>query len=481
MARAATAGTAAILTAAALLAGCTDSAPATRSTPTPSAPTTSAAPQEQTVRFSVYGDEPALRAYRDIAASYEADHPGVRIVLKAHSDAAAAAEDAFADLSAPEASSSPSGPPATTPSASASSSPSTALTPPDVFLLDQHYLPDLVSTGRLHPLDEELEKKGVAFGDDFQRLALTTFSADSALQCMPFEMSPTVLFVNTRLVQFFRLLSEGIQPPDENGVWKFDDFAATARLVANESDRPGLKAVYLPKDADLLAALMRTDGGDIVDQGEDPTSLSLDSDAGRETLTAYLELARDRSTVLTDRQAQRVSPVKRFGQGRLAFLFGTRADVPALRASGVPFDALSLPRVGSSKATTAAISGLCVDQDSPVRDTAVDFVAHVVSEDSLTRAARSGALVPANLDAVNSPAFEQKARRPHTIAPFLDGQKRAVLIPYSPAWRLVETRVEELMSRLAAGTGRDIGPELERELPLIDEQSKQWFEDGASG
>ncbi|GAA1924884.1 hypothetical protein GCM10009815_19320 [Nocardioides marmoribigeumensis] len=490
MRRAATVGTATLVALTTLLAGCIDGSASTKppSTPTPTAPSSSPTPEPQTLRFSVYGGRQAVRAYRDIADSYEADHPGVRIVLQPHSDAAAAAEDALADLSTPDpdaaspSGSSPAASAGTTPTPSSPtkaltpSSPTKALTPPDVFLLDQHYLPDLVSTGRLHPLDDELEDKGVEFGDDYQRVALTAFSAESALQCMPFEMSPTVLFVNTRLVRFFRLLDEGIEPPDENGAWRFEDFAATARLVAQESTRPGFRAVYLPRDADLLQALMRTAGGDIVDQGEDPSQLSLDSDAGREALTAYLELARDRSTSLSDRQALRVAPAKRFAQGRLAFLFGTRADVPALRASGVPFDVVSVPRVGKSKATAAAISGLCVDADSPVRDAAVDFVAHAVSETSLTRAARSGALVPASLDVVNSAAFAQRARRPHTVAPFIEGQKRAVLLPYSLAWRQAETRIEELMGRLAAGTQRDLEPELDRLLPAIDEESKAWFD-----
>ena len=464
-------GTAVVLTLTAALAACTDETGATPPSPSPSTPSSSASPGPQTIRFSVYGDDAAVGAYRAIADSFEADHPEVRIVIRQHSDAAAAAEDAIADLSAGGATASPSGDADSSSPAPSTSPTSKALTPPDVFLLDQHYLPDLVSTGRLHPLDEELEERGVEFGDDYQRIALTAFSADSALQCMPFEMSPTVLFVNKRLVRYPRLEAEGIDPPGEQGSWRWDDFADTARLVA----RPGLHAVYLPADADLLNALMSSAGGDIVDDFAHPSKLDLDSGAGREVLTAYAELARDRSVTLPARQAQRVDPLQRFVDGRLAFLFGTRADVPTLRASGTRFDALSIPGFGRGRASTA-ISGLCVDADSEVRDTAVDFVAHAVSEESLTEAARTGALVPASLDVVNSPEFEQPNRRPRTVEPFLEGQKRSVLMPYSLGWRQAETRVQELVAQLLAGTSRDIEEELDTELPAIDEESKQWFE-----
>jgi multiple sugar transport system substrate-binding protein len=490
----------AALSAAAALAGCTGEPGATPSSPPTSAPTSSASAPPQTLRFSVYGGVAAMRAYRDIADAFEADHPGVEVVLKQHSDAAAAAEDSFADLSVPEtpASGSPSASPSAGPSLSPSVSPTPSTpaatprsaTPPDVFLLDEHYLPDLVSTGRLHTLDDELEDRGVEFGDDFQRIALTAFSADSALQCMPFEMSPTVLFVNTRLVRFPDPEASPpptadpdaepgepgyvAKPPSEEGSWRWADFAVTAREVARQSQVPGFRAVYLPPDADLLSALMLTAGGDIVDDTDEPSSLSMDSDAAKEVLTAYVGLARERSVVLTARQARKESPLERFSRGRLAFLFGTRADVPTLRAAGVPFDTLSVPGFGRSR-TASATSGLCVDEDSPVRDLAVDFVAHAVSEASQTRAARSGALVPASLDVVNSDAFTQPGRRPRTVAPFLEGQKRSVLLPYSLGWRLAETRIEEMVAGLFSTPGEDLETQLEDQLPALDDESEQWF------
>jgi multiple sugar transport system substrate-binding protein len=460
----------AVLGLSAALSACTsDADPGTSPTPSPTTASSTPTAEPQTLRFSVYGGPQAVSAYRAIADSFEADHPDVKIELVTHSDAAAAAEDAVADLATPDESAA--APPTTTPKAA---------TPPDVFLLDEHYLPDLVATGRLHPLDTELEDRGVEFGDDYQRIALTAFSADSALQCMPFEMSPTVLFVNTRLVRYPRLEAEGLVPPAEDASWSFEDFALAARFVVRDRPRPGLKAVYLPADTDLLSALMRTAGGDIVDEIDGPSSLDLDSDAGREALTAYVELARDRSAVLSARQAVKTPPVERFAEGRLAFMFGTRADVPALRAAKVPFDVLSVPGFGKPR-SSSAISGLCVDKDSPVRDTAVDFVAHAVSEDSLTRAAESGALVPASLDVVNSDAFKQEGRRPRTVTPFIEGQKRSVLMPYSSGWRLAETRVEELIGKLISGTNRDLQAVLDTDLPAIDEESKTWFEGDESG
>ena len=86
---------------------------------------------------------------------------------------------------------------------------------------------------------------------------------------------------------------------------------------------------------------------------------------------------------------------------------------------------------------------------------------------------------PAALDVANSPAFTQPNRHPRTVAPFIEGQKRSVLLPYSLGWRVAETRVEELMGRLAAAAPRDLERELERELPVIDEESETLFDEAA--
>lgn len=456
--------------AASALVGCTDGSTAgPEPTPT-STPTATGSPtaETQTLRWSVYGEPRTLNAYARLAEDFGADRPGTRVVLQEHTDAASAAEDALADLSAQQVAEEASG---------STEAPPTGRRPaPDVFLLDQHFLPDLVATGMLHPLDIDLEELGVDFGDDFQRIALFTFSAESALQCMPFEMSPTVLFVNRALVRDPILESRGIEPPEDDGSWSFEQFAlATRAVVRANPDVDGLRAVHLPADADLLSAIIRTAGSDVVDAYEEPTELTVDNDDAREVLEAWISLARERRVTLSDRLAAREAPIDRFADGRLAFAFGTRADVPELRASGVRFDVLAVPGFGRPR-TTSATSALCVNAESPHLEAAVEFVADAVSAESFERVARTGAFVPAHLEVVNSQAFEQPSRPPATVAPFIEGQKRTVPVPYSAGWRLAATRIEELVARLSGPDRRvDLEAALDTELPALDEASPEWF------
>ena len=71
---------------------------------------------------------------------------------------------------------------------------------PDVFLADSDKTTQLVAEERVQPVDELLEDRDVEFGDAYERLGLEAFAAESALQCMPNDVSPSVVFYNERLL-----------------------------------------------------------------------------------------------------------------------------------------------------------------------------------------------------------------------------------------------------------------------------------------
>jgi multiple sugar transport system substrate-binding protein len=443
----------ACLAGATLVACSDDGPPSPEPTPTASTPTASQPPSPRSgpLRLSVYGVPSTLDAYRDVARAFTAESD-VAVDLQTYPDARRAAAAARQALEG-------AGP------------------APDVFLLDNAYLPDLLTTGRLQHVDLALEARGLQFGDGYQRVALTGFSADAVLQCMPVDMSPHVLVINRDHVRPRDLEVRGVPLPEE-GQWTFEDFDAAARLISREhQDEPDFRAVHLPTDIRLLTAFIRSAGGDIVDDVDDPTSLTLDSDEAREALLAYVGLARQRAVALTAEEAETTSPLDRFGRGELAMMFGTRANVPALRESDVPFDVMPLPSFGSYR-TVADISGLCVDEQSGRLEDALDLVAFVAGNDGSTTLARSGAVLPANLDVAFSPAVVQRGQRPRSVQVFGEALKRSGLMPFSTTWRPVADGVEAFVTRLM-GNRRDLARVLERRLPLLDERSQAVFEGAA--
>ena len=124
-------------------------------------------------------------------------------------------------------------------------------TPPDLFLTRQTSLPTLMADDRVQPVDELLEERGVQFGDNYQRLGLEAFAADAALQCMPNDVSPYVVFYNKRLLvpRSARRAGGGRRrPPSAAGP------GTSSSPPPGRCRSDGVKGVYLPPRLTTLHA-----------------------------------------------------------------------------------------------------------------------------------------------------------------------------------------------------------------------------------
>ena len=73
------------------------------------------------------------------------------------------------------------------------------------------------------------------FGDNYERLGLEAFAADAALQCMPNDVSPYVVFYNKRLLacrDAWRLPGETAADPETGLVAGSSSFRRRAADVA---------------------------------------------------------------------------------------------------------------------------------------------------------------------------------------------------------------------------------------------------------
>ncbi len=176
-----------VATALVLVSACTGgSEPGSRPTPSPSS-TAPSSPAPVTIRLATYGDKVTLAAYRRLAQAFSAEYPNVTVKLETSPDLVTAQDKLERGFAAG--------------------------TAPDVFLEDHDRLPALVAEDRVEPLDELLEERDVSFGDNYQRLGLEGFAADSRLQCMPNDVSPYVVFYNQRMLDFASLVEPGEDPP----------------------------------------------------------------------------------------------------------------------------------------------------------------------------------------------------------------------------------------------------------------------------
>ncbi|HEX5860974.1 MAG TPA: extracellular solute-binding protein, partial [Nocardioides sp.] len=158
---------------------------------------------------------------------------------------------------------------------------------PDVFLVSRDDLATLQDQQLTQPVDVLLDERGVDFGDGYSRDALQAFSAEDRLQCMPYGISPMVIFYNTELVDFDRMEARGLLFPAEREAWTLEMFAAAAQFVSRPG--PGAHGFYIEPGLRTLAPFVYSGGGQLFDDDDAPTSLALSEGDSVEAMERTLE------------------------------------------------------------------------------------------------------------------------------------------------------------------------------------------------
>ncbi len=425
------------------MAACTaESEPGADPTSTPS-PTMVTSEPAGPLEIAVYGTAAQVRAYEEIVEAFAAVNPSVDVDLSTYRRAGAARKAALTALREG--------------------------TGPDVFLADSGHLPDLLATRGLQPVDTMLEERDLEFGDDFQRLGLTAFSANARLQCMPAEVSPLVLYYNRELVRTSQPQEPIILPNARDQSWDWEEFELVARATAGQDQLGPVTGAWFPRDTETLAAFVRSNRGDIVDDVLDPTSLTLTSEEALSVVETLASFARDPAVSPPDGQGAS-DPVRLFTEGRLGMLVGTRADLPRLRAAEeLRFGVLPLPSFGRLR-SVSYLTGWCVNGATEEAGLAGDFLAFAVGPEAAAIASRSGAIVPSRLDAVHSRAFIQPRRQPANAFFYASGIRRSDPMPMADAWPEVSGLVEEQLSELYSDASIDLGT-LERRMERLNARS----------
>jgi multiple sugar transport system substrate-binding protein len=403
---------AAVVALVAVAAGCasTNEPKAPRSEPTPTGPTV--------VTFAVYGPEAVIDAYKEIAARYTVAHPDTKVVV----DPYATHQEAMASLQAATAKGNP----------------------PDLFLMDHDDLAALTEEKAVRRVDDLLAEREVDFGDGYTRNGLEAFSADAALQCMPSDVSPLVVYYNPRLIELDRIAEPGRRPVTQQTGWSLDQFAAAAL----QPRRPGVRGLHIDPDLEQVAPFIWSGGGEIVDDVDEPTTLTLSDDGTSSALERLLEVVRNPTLTFTQAALRRESALARFKAGKLGMILGFRDLTPELRAdTDLTFDVMPLPKL-SSGATIATMSGLCISSGSKETSRAADVLAAIISDDGASTLAETGYVMPANLDVLNDDVFMQSGQRPLHSDVFAREVRDTRLLPNTSRWPVVKRAASRDLTQL---------------------------------
>ena len=413
------------LVTAAAVAGCTSD-----DDPGPTQPTSKVVTKAK-VTFGVWGAEPEIQAYQDVVDAYNAEHDEVSVKIKAY----ATHDELYAALRTGQV--------------------------PDVYLVNRGDLADLREQDLNRPIGDLLDERDVDFGDGYSRPALEAFASDRALQCMPYGISPMVVYYNKALVDFPAMEERGLDVPsiddenlDKKPVWSLEQFQAAAEYSSRPRKQIG--GFNVAPTLRGLSPFVYSGGGKLFDDDENPSSLAFSSDDTKSALEQVLPLLRDPKVTLTAEQLAEKTPLEWFKEGRLGMIAGFRDLVPELRNTpGLDFDIMPMPIVDDA-ATVGDLTGICIAQDTQDVAESADFLVNFISTESVSAVAAAGYLAPANTSVALSDAFLQPGQLPlHAgvsnnsiksmrIPPLIDNYAELEAAVADPLKALLEVEVPDL-------------------------------------
>jgi multiple sugar transport system substrate-binding protein len=306
--------------------------------------------------------------------------------------------------------------------------------PPDVFLVNFREYSQFAVLGAIAPIGPMLEDAGVDLGAYYPQ-PVEAFTFDGELHCMPQNISSLVVYYNTDLFS-----DAGLERPDG---WTWDQF----RFAAQTLTTGGNYGLGIEPSIIRVAPFVWANGGEIVDDTDDPTRFTLDTAEAREALEFILTMVRDDRVVPSESDVASQDLETRFGQGTLGMLLSSRRDTPQFREiNSLNWDVAPLP-VGDEPAGILHSDAYCISEGSNSKDAALDFIEFATGETGQEITASAGRTVPSLKDVSTSTAFLDPTQPPKSSQVFLDGIPFIKRTPVISTWPEIEDAAEEILTR----------------------------------
>ncbi len=407
------------------------------------------------IRFLVFGDPPEINAYRTLITAFENAEPDINVQLVEASDR----EDLIARLSTSLAGGSP----------------------PDLFLMNYRFYGQFAARGVLEPLESYADDSDEFQLDEFFPQAVDAFRWDGEAMCLPQNISSLVLYYNRDLFKRFQ-----VPVPKDGMSWvEFVDRAAQmtrdkqGQMVRGaDPDLPmagtAQAEIYgagIEPEVIRIAPFVWSNGGEIVDDVEEPTRFTLDTTEARVAIQSFFELRTVHGVVPTDQEVESEDLESRFLNGRLAMFFDSRRAVPSIReGADFDWDVVSLP-VFREPASILHSDAYCMTKASDAKDAAWRFVEFALGPNGAPVVARTGRTVPSLRSVAESDAFLDPAKKPANSRVFLDAIKTIEHVPTVSTWPEIEDVANGLLEN-----GMYLGQPVEKVTADVDTKTRALFE-----
>jgi multiple sugar transport system substrate-binding protein len=378
-------------------------------------------PGRHTVSFLVFGDPEEFAAYEQLVAAFEEEHPDINVELGHIPGQGEYRQRLATDFSAGQ--------------------------PPDVMLLNYRRFATFAAQGGLEPLEPYLAESEIIQASDFFEPTIAAFQLDGQLWCIPQNISSLVVYYNKDLFD-----AAGVPYPAPG--WTRDDFLAAARALTKDLDGDGVTDQYgvgIEPTIFRLAPFVWQNGGDIVDDRERPTRLTLDSPEVLAAFQWFVDLQL-KEKVAPDAVAESAEDREtRFLNGRLGMIFESRRATPTFRTiTDFEWDIAPLPR-GDQESGILHSDAYCMANLTEDKEAAWTFIEYANSEAGQTVIAHSGRTVPSLKAVAASEAFLDPSKPPASSQVFLDTIPMLGQVPLMTTWVAIEEASSQEIERAFYG------------------------------
>jgi multiple sugar transport system substrate-binding protein len=378
-------------------------------------------PGRHTVSFLVFGDPEEFAAYEQLVAAFEEEHPDINVELGHIPSQGEYRQRLATDFSAGQ--------------------------PPDVMLLNYRRFATFAAQGGLEPLEPYLAESEIIQASDFFEPTIAAFQLDGELWCIPQNISSLVVYYNKDLFD-----AAGVPYPAPG--WTRDDFLAAARALTKDLDGDGVTDQYgvgIEPTIFRLAPFVWQNGGDIVDDRERPTRLTLDSPEVLAAFQWFVDLQL-KEKVAPDAVAESAEDREtRFLNGRLGMIFESRRATPTFRTiTDFEWDIAPLPR-GDQESGILHSDAYCMANLTEDKEAAWTFIEYANSEAGQTVIAHSGRTVPSLKAVAASEAFLDPSKPPASSQVFLDTIPMLGQVPLMTTWVAIEEASSQEIERAFYG------------------------------
>lgn len=370
------------------------------------------APGQTQITLLISGDPTDDTAYRALADAFTAANPDVRIDLLNIPSSGDFRRRLAADFA--------------------------ANTPPDLFLINYRRYGPFVAGGAIDPVGPYLARSERIRAEEFYPQALDAFTWQDTLMCLPQNVSSPVVYYNKQLFD-----AAGLAYPAD--VWTLDDFVATARSLTVDLDGDGVVDQFglgIEPSIVRAAPFLWMNGGDVVDDPEQPTKLTLGTPAARAALAWFTGLQTEHHAVPDAVAEAAESSLSRFLRGGLGMFVDSRRATPEFRQIDTfDWDVAPLP-AGKQRASILHSDAYCMAAAGAHKDAAWRFVEFASTRAGQELLARTGRTVPSRIDLAGDPAFLDPQQKPANSQVFVAAIPAVRSLPKLATWLDVEGAID---------------------------------------